>query len=269
MNMFRSFYNFLRLIGMQHHLIISMIKRDLAAQYAGSVLGFFWTFVNPVIMVTVFWVVFGLGFKSQPMNDVPFVVWLTAGMAAWFVFADMVNGASGSIVNNSHLIKKTLFQSQILPLIKISASLITHAIFLVVLMILIVFQKMSFSFYFLQFLYYLAGMLLMGMGIGWATAALNVFFRDVNQAVGVCMQIGFWGTPVFWEKSMMPQELHWLILINPMAYIIQGYRDSFIYFIPFWERPWQSLYFWTLTIIIFIGGGLIFKKLKPQFADML
>ena len=91
----------------------------MATQYVGSLLGFIWTFINPMVMIFVFWVVFSVGFRVQPANNVPFVVWLTAGMAAWFVFAEIVSGSAGTIVSNAHLIKKTLFHSrsaQLFPL---------------------------------------------------------------------------------------------------------------------------------------------------------
>ena len=84
-----------------------MAKREVATQYVGSLLGFIWTFINPMVMIFVFWVVFSVGFRVQPANNVPFVVWLTAGMAAWFVFAEIVNGSAGTIVSNAHLVKKT------------------------------------------------------------------------------------------------------------------------------------------------------------------
>jgi ABC-type polysaccharide/polyol phosphate export permease len=95
-----------------------MAKREVATQYVGSLLGFIWTFIHPMVMIFVFWVVFSVGFKVKPTNDVPFVVWLTAGMAAWFIFADIVNGSAGVIVSNTQLIKRTLFHSQILPVVK-------------------------------------------------------------------------------------------------------------------------------------------------------
>ena len=246
-----------------------MAKREVATQYVGSLLGFIWTFIHPMVMIFVFWVVFSLGFKVKPTNDVPFVVWLTAGMAAWFVFADIVNGSAWVIVSNTGLIKRTLFHSQILPVVKIVSCLITHSVFLMVLIALIVLQKMPFSFYYLQFLYYLFCLCVLGLGIGWIVSALNVFIRDVGEIVAVILQIGFWGTPIFWDINMMPTNLQSIFKLNPMYYIIRGYRDSFIYFLPFWKRPYDGLYFWIVTSVIFICGALIFKKLKPQFAEVL
>ena len=267
--MVKSFYYFIKLIFLQKYLIISMAKREVTTQYVGSLLGFIWTFINPMVMIFVFWVVFSIGFRVQPRNDVPFVVWLTAGMAAWSVFAEIVNGSAGTIVSNAYLIKKTLFHSQILPVIKIIACLITHSIFLFVLIGLIILQRMHFSFYYFQFVYYLFCMCILALGLGWAVSALNPFIRDIGQIVAVIIQIGFWATPIFWDISMMPPKIQIVLKLNPMFYIVQGYRDSFVYFVPFWKHPYQTLYFWVVTIAIFIMGALIFKKLKPQFPDVL
>jgi lipopolysaccharide transport system permease protein/teichoic acid transport system permease protein len=246
-----------------------MAKKEVAAQYVGTLLGFIWTFIQPMVMIFVFWVVFSVGFKVQPTNNVPFVVWLTAGMAIWFVFAEIVNGSSTVIVTNASLIKKTRFHSHILPVVKIIAALITHLIFLCVLFALIVFQNMPFSLYYFQFLYYLIAMIVFCMGLGWAFSALNVFVRDIGQIVSVVLQIGFWATPIFWDIQIMPERIQTVFKLNPMFYIVQGYRDSFIYFRPFWEHPYLTIYFWIVASATLLCGALIFRKLKPDFADIL
>lgn len=267
--MLKRFYYFLRLIFLQRYLIGSMAKREVAAQYVGSFLGFIWTFINPLVLILVLWVVFSVGFRVKPLNDVPFVAWLTAGMAAWFVFAEIVTGSSSVIVSHAHLIKKTLFYSQILPVVKIVSCLITHFVFLIVLLGLIAFNGLSFNFYFFQFFYYLLCLIILGLGIGWAVSALNVFIRDVGQIVGVIIQIGFWATPIFWDINIMPPKWQLVFKLNPMYYVVQGYRDSFIYFKPFWHHPYQTIYFWFVSSLLFVIGALIFQKLKPQFADVL
>lgn len=267
--MLKSFYYFIRLLVLQRDMIWSMAKREIARQYMGSLLGFVWTFVNPIILVVVFWVIFSLGFRVQPAENVPFVVWLTCGMAAWFVFADMVIGSVGVVVSNANLIKKTLLHSQILPIVKVVASLITHAIFLGVLLLLILFHRMPVKWCYLQFLYYLFAMTTLALGIGWIGASLNVFIRDVSHVINVFIQVGFWATPIFWNLEMMPPEIHGYLKLNPMFYIVQGYRDSFLYFVPFWERPSEALYFWAVAGSLFVFGALVFKRLKPHFADVL
>jgi ABC-type polysaccharide/polyol phosphate export permease len=267
--MLKSFFYFIRLIYLQRFLIISLAKREVATQYVGSFLGFIWTFINPLVLILVLWVVFSLGFRVQPLNNVPFVVWLTAGMAAWFAFSEIMIGSVNVVVSNAHLIKKTLFHSQILPVVKIVACMVMHAVFLTVLMLLIVFQRLPFDLYFLQFLYYLFCMIILTLGLGWIVASLNVFIRDVSQIVAVMMQIGFWATPIFWDIQILPQKLQPFFKLNPMFYIVQGYRESFIYFQPFWHHPLQTLYFWFIAGSLFIFGALLFQKLKPHFADVL
>jgi len=246
-----------------------MAKREVVNQYIGSFLGFTWTFIQPVVMILVFWVVFSVGFKVQPKHDVPFVVWLTAGMAIWFVFADIINGSAGLILSHSHLIKKTLFHSQILPVVKIVSSIITHSVFVVVLLGLIIIQGMPFSFYYIQSLYYLFGMSVLALGISWIVSSLNVFLRDVGQIVAVVLQVGFWATPIFWDIQIMPKGFQTAIKLNPMFYIVQGYRESFIYFTPFWKHPFYTLYFWFAVLTVFFIGAIIFRKLKPHFSDVL
>ncbi len=267
--MIKGFILFVKLMITQRYLIFSMVKRDLETQYVGSLLGFIWTIVHPMVMVFIYWVVFSVGFKVQPANGVPFVVWLTAGMAAWQVFAEAVSGSAGSITANAHLIKKTVFPSQVLPVVKILLAVATHGIFLLVLVGLLFFQKIPPNVYWLQFLYYLFCSCALALGIGWAVSALNVFVKDVAQIVAVVLQLGFWATPIFWDISMMPAEIQRIVLLNPMFYVVTGYRQSFLYSFPFWHQPWQALYFWVVTLALFLVGGLIFKKLKPHFADVL
>jgi len=267
--MIRSFFYFIRLIFIQRDLIISMAKREVATRYVGSFLGFIWTFIQPLVLIFVFWVVFSVGFRIKPTNNVPFVVWLTAGMAAWFLFSDIVSGSAGVIVSNEHLIKKTLFHPQILPVIKIVSCLITHSVFLFFLIGLIVFHKMPFSFYYFQFIYYLLCLLILALGFSWMVSALNVFIRDVGQIVMIILQVGIWATPILWDINIMPAKVQMIFKLNPMFYIVQGYRESFIYFSPLWNHPHQTLYFWVVATSVFVIGALIFKKLKPQFADVL
>ena len=267
--MLRSFFRFIQLLIGQRHLIRSFARRELRNQYVGSFLGVIWTFIHPLVMILVFWFVFSYGLRVKPMNNVPFVVWLTAGMAPWFAFADILNSSAISVIGNANLIKKTLFPSEILPVIRIVCGLVIHGVFLAVLLGLIFFQRMPLSLYYFQSLYYLLCLCVFVIGLGWAASALNVFIRDVAQIVGVFMQVGFWATPIFWDINIMPPKVQFLLKLNPMFYIIQGYRESFIYFVPFWKHPWQTLYFWSLALLAFAVGALIFQRLKPQFADVL
>jgi len=267
--MLRSFLNFGALIWRQRHVIWAMAGREAATAHVGSLLGFIWTFVHPIVLVAVFWLVFSVGFRVRPPNDVPFVVWLTAGLAPWLAFAEMVNGSAAAVTGSALLVKKTRFDSQILPVVKVVSCTLTHGVFLAVLMILMLFQKTPFGLHLLQFLYYLAAMAALALGLGWAVSALNVFIRDVSQIVRVVLQVGFWATPIFWDVAIMPPQVGALLKLNPMFYVVQGYRDSFLYATPFWHHPWLTAYFWSVSAAALFGGALVFRSLKPQFADVL
>lgn len=267
--MIHSAIRFFRLLIEQRQLILSMAAREVRSRHVGSLLGFVWTFIQPLVMITVFWFVFSVGFRSRPMGDVPFVVWLTAGMAPWFAFSDIVLGSTGVILGNANLIKKTLFHSQILPVVKIVSTTVTHGVFLLLLLGLIFFQGMPFSFWFFQLLYYFFAMCVLALGISWMVSSINVFVRDVGRIMQVVIQVGFWATPIFWNISMMPEHIQFYLKLNPMYYIVQGYRESFISFVPFWHHPLLTAYFWGLALTVFALGALVFQKLKPQFADVL
>lgn len=260
---------FFKSILSQRRLVLSMAKREVKSQYVGSSLGLVWTFIHPLVLIFIFWVVFSVGFKAMPANNVPFVVWLTAAMTCWFAFSDMISGSTGIIVSHANLIKKTVFPSQILPVVKVTSSLVAHGIFILILLGLLILQGMPFSVFYFQAVYYLFCMLVLVIGLAWLVSALNVFVRDIGPAVGLALQVGFWGTPIFWDISMMPERVQMLLKLNPMFYIVQGYRDSFLNFIPFWHHPVLTLYFWGVALSCFIGGALVFNKLQPQFSDVL
>ncbi len=246
-----------------------MAKRDVAKQHLGSLLGVFWTIIHPVIWIFILWIVFDLGFKVAPSNDVPFVVWLTAGLAAWNFFSEVVRGSTFSIVEHSYLVKKIVFPLSILPVVKLLAALATHAIFILLLLVLITLYGLPFSLYWIQAFYYLGAMALLGLGLSWMTSAVNVFFRDTHQIVTVLLQFGFWATPIFWDPNIMPEQFQYLLKLNPLYYIVEGYRGSFIYSVPFWENLRLTAYFWAFTGLAFFSGVLVFRRLRPHFSDII
>ena len=123
--------------------------------------------------------------------------------------------------------------------------------------------------YWLQIVYYLLATFILLLGLSWITSSVIVFFKDIGQLVAMVLQFGFWLTPIFWNITNIPEKYHWIIKLNPLVYIIEGYRNSMIYHKWFWEDMHMTVYFWIVTIIIFVIGGLTFKKLRPHFADVL
>ena len=254
---------------MNWRLLFSLTKNDFKQKYLGSYLGITWAFIQPVITVLIFWFVFQVGFKAQPINDVPFILWLIAGMFPWFFFADAVGNATNAVVENTYLVKKIVFRVGLLPLIKIFSSLIVHLFFILFMYGLYMVYGYSFDIHWLQVFYYLGAMMVLILGISYITSAVVIFFKDMGQLVAMLLQFGFWLTPIFWFIGTIPEKYHFWIKLNPLVYIIEGYRDSMINHIWFWEKPTMGLYFWVLALIMIWIGLSTFRKLKPHFADVL
>ena len=128
------------------------------------------------------------------------------------------------------------------------------------------------SLYSLQFLYFTIGMSVFCVGLGWIVSALNVFYRDVGQLFLVVLNMWFWLTPIVWPPEMLqtyPRLVRFCLLMNPMYYIVQGYRASFIYHTGFWENWRLGVYFWVVSLAVFVVGGMLFRKLKPSFPDVI
>ena len=254
---------------MNYRLLYSLTKNDFRQKYLGSYLGIAWAFIQPLITVLIFWFVFQVGFKSKPVNDVPFILWLIAGMFPWFFFADALSNATNAVMENSYLVKKIVFKVSYLPLIKIFSALIVHLFFIVFMYGLYMVYGYDFDIHWLQAFYYLTATIVLILGLSYITSSVVVFFRDMGQFVAMLLQIGFWATPIFWSIGMFPEKYHWLFKLNPLYYIIEGYRDSMIHHIWFWEKPTFTLYFWVVTLGMLALGFGTFRKLKPHFADVL
>jgi ABC-type polysaccharide/polyol phosphate export permease len=245
------------------------VINDFRQRYLGSYLGILWAFIQPTITVLIFWFVFQVGFKSQPVNDVPFILWLIAGMFPWFFFNDALSNATNAVMENSYLVKKIVFKVSFLPIIKILSALIVHLFFIFFMYGLFMVYGYGFDLYWLQVFYYLGAMIVLILGISYITSSVVIFFRDMGQLVAMLLQFGFWMTPIFWSIDMVPVKYQWLIKLNPLYYIVEGYRDSMIHHVWFWEKPMLTLYFWVVALGMLWLGFSTFRRLKPHFADVL
>lgn len=264
-----AFFNLIQKIAGNRYMIQVMAMREIKSRYVGSAIGLFWSVIHPIIMVFIYWFIFSLGFKVKPTNDIPFVVWFFCAFVPWSTFNEMLNSSTNSIVKHTTLVKRTLFPSETFPFIYVVASGVNHLIMLLILGVMLWLNDLPLSFYSLQLFYYWGAMIILMIGMGWFFSALNVFLRDIGQLVGVLLQVWFWGTPIFWSLEMLPERLRFFLKLNPMYYIVEGYRDSFLYHRPFWENTEFTIYFWIPCLLIFIVGGSVFRKLKPEFADVL
>lgn len=266
---FILFVRFLVTLYRSKGLIFDLTRRDIQARYLGSYLNFIWAFIQPSVTILILWFVFEIGFKVPPVEKFPFILWMLPGIVPWFFFADSLGSATQSIIEYSYLVKKVVFKVSVIPVIKILSALFIHFFFLIVLFVVFYASGNGPHLYSLQVFYYLFAMIILLVGFSWITSALVVFVKDVGHFVAMILQFGFWVTPIFWNIKLIPDEYQSLMKLNPVYYITEGYRNSFISGIWFWEYPRWSLEFWILTGIIFILGALLFLKLRPHFADVL
>ena len=131
MRYFRLLFNFVKDLFQNKSLLWELTKKDLKQRYLGSYLGVLWAFIQPVITVLIFWFVFQVGFRSMPVDNFPFVLWLICGMFPWFFFADAWSSASASIIANSFLVKKVVFRVSLLPMIQIMSALVVNVFFII------------------------------------------------------------------------------------------------------------------------------------------
>jgi lipopolysaccharide transport system permease protein/teichoic acid transport system permease protein len=117
--------------------------------------------------------------------------------------------------------------------------------------------------------YYLAGLAAFALGLSWLLAAINVFFRDVREVLGVVLNLWFWFTPVVWGIEIVPERFKYLFQLNPMYHIVTGYRGAFLYRQPPWHEPWAMAWFWVACAAMFFTGAWMFRRLKPEFPEAL
>lgn len=255
-------------------LIWRLSVNDFKKRYAGSYMGIFWALAQPVVTVLMYWVVFDKIFQSRSQLvaggvDVPYVLFLTAGLVPWFYFTEGLSNGTTSLLEYNYLVKKVVFKISILPLIKIIAATFIHVFFCFVLILVSCGYGYFPTVYTLQIFYYMFCEFMLMLSLSYATAAIQVFFRDLMQIINIALQLGQWATPILWNINMLPDNLQWIIKLNPMTYIVNGYRSSIYEDRWFFEHFYSSTYFWIFTIAVFCIGTMIFKKSKVHFADVL
>lgn len=269
LRLFRMTRTFVTELLVKRDLIVSLSIRNFKSAYFGSVLGITWVLVEPLIYVFLLWFFFTKAAKFQPPEGYPYVPWLMTAMALWNFISHTLSSSSTTFRSHAFLLKRPEFNMAVLPVVNILTGLYIHAIFIVILVAMLLLSGISFSFYWLQAVYYLLATSTLLLGLAWIVASLSLFVKDVGNIIGVVLQIGFWVSPIFWSLDNFPSEYRFLLKLNPVSYLIEGYRKSFLYAQPFWNDPEGFLYFWSFTLIILLIGVVTYKKLRPHFGDVL
>ncbi len=253
------------------HLIWKLAKNDFRKRYAGSYMGALWALAQPVVTVVMYYIVFDklMGNTGRGADGVPFVLFLTAGLVPWFYFNEALNNGTNAMREYDYLVKKVVFKISILPIIKVIAATFIHVFFVAVLLAVAALYGYYPNIYTIQILYYSFCMFVFVLALCYATCSIVVFFKDLTQIINIVLQIGIWATPILWNIDSVPYEWVFLLKLNPLVYIVGGYRNAIYGKEWFFQDFFSTMYFWIVTVVLFGIGGAIFKRLKVHFADVL
>lgn len=258
------------MLGQSSYMIRSMVIRDIRSRYMGSYLGFFWSVIHPLTQLLLYYFLFSVVMKMRlgaEYGETSFAVWLIAGLLPWMFFTEVVNRSPNAILEQSNVIKKIVFPSEILPFVHLTAAMVNHFIGLTILLGFLIVLGNGVSLNILFVFLYLFAIGIFALGISWLLSSLNVFLRDIGQVISVVINIWFFLTPITYPAKMIPPNVKMLLRLNPMMHAIDGYRMALL------GKAGMDInglaYLLIVGLVTFVIGGLIFQKLKPAFADVL
>ena len=256
------------------HLIWKLAKNDFKKRYAGSYLGAVWAMAQPVVTVLMYYLVFDkiFGSKGPELREgvtVPFVLFLTAGLVPWFYFNEALNNGTNALLEYNYLVKKVVFKISVLPIIKIIAATFIHVFFVGVLLVVAAGYGYYPNIYTIQLVYYSLCLFIFVLALCYTTCAVVVFFKDLSQIINIALQIGMWATPILWNLEALNSKWVVILKLNPLVYIVNGYRSAIYERQWFFEDFFSTMYFWIVTAVLFGIGTMVFKRLKVHFADVL
>lgn len=265
----RKIVSLLQELWSSRKLVMNLAQNDFKTKYVGSYLGIIWAFIQPLVTILVYWFVFQVGLRSGDVGNFPFILWLMAGLVPWFFFSDALSAGTTSLLEYQYLVKKIVFKISVLPAVKIISAMYVHIAFMALTVIIYAFYGYTPDWHTLQIIYYTFCTAVLSLALVYFTCSIVIFFRDTTQIVGIFLQIGMWMTPIMWQIAILPTQFLWIFKAMPMYYVVAGYRDSLIDKVWFWERPYETAWFWGFTLVLFALGTVVFKKLKVHFADVL
>jgi ABC-type polysaccharide/polyol phosphate export permease len=252
-------------------ILSSLIIRDFSSRYLNSLIGLPWAFIQPATYVFVMWFAFTYGLRAGNQADgTPLAAWLLVSMVPWMFISQTIIVNCMALPEYAYLLKKTKINAYYIPFIKIASGLLVHLLMILCICIILV---AGFGFvptwHWIQIPYYLFSTIILLMGISWIVSSINVFIHDMAHIANILVSILFWATPIIWPYSMLQGSMKYIALLNPFFYITEGYRYTFIEKKWFFEFAEMNLFFWVITIIFLWSGWKIFKKLQPEFGDVL
>lgn len=251
-------------------LVWNFIKRDISSKYVGSLLGIFWSILNPLLLLVVYIIVFGLLLQIRipgSTNIWDFVLYFSAGFLPWVTFNDSITRVSRSIIDNANYIKKVPFPSEIFPVFTVLSESVNLLIGLCIYFILLILLNGSLTIFILLLPLAILLQVLFTLSLGFFLASGAVYFRDIPQILGALMLVWFWATPIVYTVDLIPDNFLWIFQLNPAYYMIQIFRDTLFY--GKMSEIQVVCPFLVFSIVFFILSIIFFKKTKNGFGELL
>ena len=257
MKVFKDLYNY-------RELLSTNIKKEIRGKYKGSWLGVLWTFLNPLLMLLVYSLVFPYILRIKVPH---YTIFMMVALVPWNFFTTAIQTGTGSVVANGDILKKVYFPREIIPISITTSSVINFLITCIIMFVFILFSGVGFSKYLIFFPIIVLIEYLLTLGFAFILSAITVFIRDVDHFVSIILMLAFYVTPIIYKPEMLPVKFQWAITVNPMAQIINAFRDILYYH----QMPnLTSLGILAgISLLFVILGYLIFKKLEKKFVEEL
>lgn len=255
----------LRELWAYRELLWVLTARDIKVRYKQTVLGFAWAIIQPVMMMVVFSIFFGR-LASMPSDGFPYPIFVYAALLPWTFFANAVASSGASLIGSTNLVSKVYFPRLIIPLSAVGSGVVDFAISAVVLLLLMVWYGVGWSWGLVTVPLLVAGVIFTALGVGTFLSALTVAYRDFRYVVPFLIQFWMFATPVVYPASLVPEQWRWLLYVNPMAGLIEGFRSAFLGRSFDFAALGISL---LVAIVLFFIGVAYFEKVERRFADII
>lgn len=247
-----------------YHLSLYDFKRD----YIGSRLGFFWTIINPLVFISILWFVFSFGLKVElASSNHSFFIWLITGYVPWIFISQVISLSPNSIIQYAFLLKKPSFKIYLIPLIKIFNSFLIFLFLFLTLIIILFFNGLRPSLFWIQIPFYLILLLLLLTPVSILISTLTIFFRDIAGFTPILIQLFFWGSAIIWDINNLPNSLGAYLKLNPVFFIVDGFRDTFLNKVWVFEKLDLLLIYLFFVLIFSFLAFVLFKNTEKYFID--
>lgn len=257
MNIFKNLYQY-------RELLKTNVQKEIRGKYKGSFLGILWSFLNPLLMVLVYALVFPYIMRVEIDN---YLIFLIVGIIPWNFFTTVITTGCNCVWLNGGIIKKVYFPREILPISVILAGLVNFFISCLIILIFLLFSGLGFSIQLLWLPLIAFIQSLLSLGLLFILSAINVYVRDVEYIVSFVLNLLFYGTPILYTATLFPEKIRWILYLNPVAHLIDAYRS--IFYSQTMPNIQSLCYVGLIAIGILIIGYFIFEKLERGFAEEL